>query len=158
MTEKYFNIETDKKFPCFCQACLVGKSEEQMSKRDVRYCLDCQPFIEREYSRLRQRYIPIAYNHQNHQIDTFSNADIGTHREKQKKKMSTIGSSMIRVDKPKLKIRPKSYKKRVLPDSQIRQLHKEGMGSKAIANKLRVEQGITVSDKTIQRVLSGQRK
>lgn len=158
MTEKYFDIETDKQFPCFCQACLVGKSEEQMSKRDVRYCLDCQPFIEREYSRLRQRYIPITYNHQNHQIDTFSNADIETHRGKQKKKMSTIDSAMLRVDKLKPRIRSKTYKKRILPDGQIKQLHNEGMGSKAITNKLRVERGITVSYKTIQRVLSGQRR
>jgi len=46
MNDKYFDIERDKTFPCFCQACAVGKTEEQMSLKDIRYCVDCQPIVE----------------------------------------------------------------------------------------------------------------
>lgn len=48
-------------------------------------------------------------------------------------------------------------KHKALPHELIKQWAGEGMGSKAIATKLRTEQGITVSYKTIQRVLSGER-
>ena len=49
-------------------------------------------------------------------------------------------------------------KHRDLPGDLIKQLAGEGMGSKAIATQLKKEQGINVSYKTIQRVLSGERK
>ena len=49
-------------------------------------------------------------------------------------------------------------KHRRLPEDLIKQLAGEGMGSKAIAARLKAELGITVSYKTIQRVLSGKRK
>ena len=45
-------------------------------------------------------------------------------------------------------------KHRSLPDDLIEQLAGEGMGSKAIAAKLKGESGIEVSYKTIQRRLS----
>ncbi len=77
--------------------------------------------------------------------------------EKQKTKMSTLNSPSLTVDNFRPRGRPKTYKKFPLPDHKIKQLHKEGMGAKAIATQLKREQGIDVSYKTIQRVLSGQR-
>ena len=45
-----------------------------------------------------------------------------------------------------------------LPDYEIKQLHNNGMGSKAIAAQLKREHGIDVSYKTVQRVLSGEKE
>ena len=72
-------------------------------------------------------------------------------------KKSTLNPIKSRVDFFRPRGRPKTYKKRLLPDDKIKQLHHEGMGAKAIATQLKTEQGIDVSYKTIQRVLSGQR-
>lgn len=77
--------------------------------------------------------------------------------EKEKTKMSTLNSTSPKVDNFRPRGRPKTYKKLSLPDDKIKQLHKEGLGAKAIASKLKREQGIPVSYKTIQRVLSGER-
>ena len=71
--------------------------------------------------------------------------------------MSTLNPPNLTVDNFRPTGRPKTYKKRLLPDDKIRQLHKDGMGAKAIATKLKREKGIIVSYKTIQRVLSGER-
>ena len=49
-------------------------------------------------------------------------------------------------------------KHRRLPEDLIKQLSRKDMGSKAIAAKLKRDKGIKVSYKTIQRVLSGERK
>ena len=49
-------------------------------------------------------------------------------------------------------------KHRRLPADLIRQLAAEGMGSKAIAARLKAEPGVKVSYKTIQRIISGERK
>jgi len=49
-------------------------------------------------------------------------------------------------------------KRRQLPEDLIKQWSSEGMGSKAITSQLKAELGITVSYKTIQRILSGERK
>lgn len=71
--------------------------------------------------------------------------------------MSTLIEEPTTVDKFKVSGRPKTYKKHPLPDNKIKQLHEEGTGYKAIATRLKNEQGITVSYQTIKRVLSGQR-
>jgi hypothetical protein len=49
-------------------------------------------------------------------------------------------------------------KHRELPGEFIMQLHEDGLGAKAIASRLKAEQGIWVSYKTIQRLLAGERK
>ena len=41
MDDTYFDMIRDKQFAYFCQACLLGKTEEQISKRDIRYCVSC---------------------------------------------------------------------------------------------------------------------
>jgi len=51
----------------------------------------------------------------------------------------------------------KGPKRKQLPQVLILQWASDGMGSKAIASRLKVEHGIYISYKTIQRVLSGGR-
>ena len=46
MKAGYFDIKRDMDFPHFCEGCLVGKTEEEMS--DTKYCVGCQPIIEGE--------------------------------------------------------------------------------------------------------------
>ncbi|HEY88050.1 MAG TPA: hypothetical protein G4O06_08560 [Dehalococcoidia bacterium] len=75
MGDTYFTMARDKQFAYFCRGCLEGKTKEQISRRDTRYCVTCQPLVEREYTQLRQRYIPIPYNHQNPLEDALYNAD-----------------------------------------------------------------------------------
>ena len=71
--------------------------------------------------------------------------------------MSTLNSPSVTVDNFRPRGRPKTYKKDILPDNKIKYLHEEGMGAKAIATWLKREEGIDVSYKTVQRVLSGER-
>lgn len=154
MSDKYFDIERDNRFPYFCQACAVGK--EQMSQRDIRYCLECQPIVEEGYASLGQhkRYLKQLYNQK---LDSPNNGDRENYTNKEKTKLSTLEQGKITVDNFRPRGRPKTYKKRSLPGDKIKQLHKEGMGAKAIATQLKREQGMVVSYKTIQRVLSGER-
>jgi len=77
--------------------------------------------------------------------------------------MSPLESKKIAVDiiypldatRARVKRGPKH---RALPEDLIRQLAGEGMGSKAIVARLKVEHGVKVSYRTIQRILSGERK
>jgi hypothetical protein len=158
MEGTYFDFTRDKKFSYFCQGCLVGKTEEYISKKDVRYCITCQPLVEKGYDQLRQKYTPIPYNGQNHREDTHINADIQIPIGEQKTKMSTLNSTSPTVDNFRWMGRPKVYKKRLLPEDKINQLNKEGIGAKAIATYLKTEADIFVSYKTVQRVLSGERR
>lgn len=158
----YFDITRDNhKSPFFCQACLVGKLLSERSEKDIRYCNECQPVIEYEYSLLSdrshsKRYKPIKPE-TSFEASEAAHVDMDTGEEKTK--MSTSNENIVTVDNFVPRGRPKTYKKRELPEELIKQLHNndEGLGSKAIASKLKAEQGIDVSYKTIQRILAGQR-
>lgn len=163
---RYFDIGRDKTFPCFCEVCLLGKTEEQMSKRDTRYCEECQVSIESDHKLSGRKYIPLVANIESN-LDPSSNDIINKTSpkntggmespiEQEKTKMSTLNPPSLQVDNFRPRGRPKTYKKRPLPDDKIKQLHKEGLGAKAITTLLK-KQGIDVSCKTIQRVLSGER-
>ena len=67
-------------------------------------------------------------------------------------KVDIIEPSVAKVTRGK-----RGPKQKPLPQELIEQWASEGMGSKAIASQLKRGQGIDVSYKTIQRVLSGQR-
>ena len=155
---KVIDIETDNQFPCFCEACLRDKTEEQMSQKDIRYCLDCQPIIEDAYRfqapGKRTRYKPIPAS----KIKGGLSPHIQIPIDEQKTKMSILNSPSPTMDNFRPRGRPETYKKRSLPGEQIKQLHEDGMGAVAIATQLKREQGIDVSYKTIQRILSGERK
>ena len=156
MRNKYFDIKRDMAFPFFCQACLVGKPESERSEKDARYCNFCQPVIEAEYAMQGRltRYKP-AKPESIKSLELFVDKDI--YPAEEKAKMSTLNSPSLTVDNFRPQGRPKTYKKKILPEGQIRQFHNEGMGPKAIATKLKREQSIAVSYKTIQRILSGER-
>ena len=77
--------------------------------------------------------------------------------------MSTLESGKITVDKinpssARVNIAKRGRKRQRLPRGIILELHKDGLGSKAIATQLKTKQGIVISYKTIQRVLSGERR
>ena len=55
MSTTKFNIKRDLEYPFFCLGCLVGKPLSKRSEKDARYCIDCQPIIEYEYSLLSDR-------------------------------------------------------------------------------------------------------
>ena len=54
----YFDIKRDMGFPYFCEACLIGKTEAQMSKTDTRYCLECYNSLNGDH---KQRTEPIDH-------------------------------------------------------------------------------------------------
>ena len=71
--------------------------------------------------------------------------------------MSTLKDKIFTVDIIRPRIGKRGPRKKELPDDKIKQLHRDGIGAKAIATHLKREQGIDVSYKTIQRLLSGER-
>lgn len=150
----YFDIERDNQYPCFCQACLVGKTEAEMSERDIRYCIECQQVIEQEYLISGKRYIPVKLSNQNLAPLALGDKEIPT--EKLETEMSTLNQESLEVDKFRPRTRKSTYKKRELPIAEIQKANEQGLGSKAIATRLK-GQGIKVSYKTVQRVLSGER-
>ncbi len=160
----YFDIERDKVYSYFCEACLTGKKKSQMSKVDMRCCSQCQPFIEADSKLRRGKYSPTAEltdaHHKPSDVNLSSNSvpSMERYSEKGKTKMSTLNPPSVKVDNFRPRGRPKTYRKLQLPDDKIKQLYQEGLGAKAIASQLERERGIDVSYKTIQRVLSGERR
>ena len=151
----------------FCHACLIDKPASEASP-DPRYCQWCYDFLLKETEMLpknkRPRWIPkpqqTPQEHQNRDKKPYPIPQ-GVVLN-----MSTLDSEKSEVDiiQPPTPSRTimriptkRGRKKLTLPVETILELSKQGLGSKAIATSLR-KQGITVSYKTIQRVLSGERK
>jgi len=160
-TNGYFSSERDKAIidagGFFCEACLVGKPASKASP-DPRYCQGCYEFLLKEAEMLpgnkRPKWIPKPQKAPKKQYQVSQHGD-GI--------MSTVEGKKIEVDiiNPPDAIRTSTKrgpKHRQLPEDLIRQLASEGMGSKVIAARLKAEHGIIVSYKTIQRILSGERK
>jgi len=141
----------------FCKTCLVGKPASEQSP-DERYCQGCYEVLLKEAEMLSPGKRPAWIPHK---------GEIGHQKSIQVSEdmvliMSTLNGRKIEVDiiQPsvaKVTRGKRGPKHKALPHELIKQWADEGMGSKAIATKLRTEQGITVSYKTIQRVLSGER-
>ena len=138
----------------FCEACLRDLPLSERSNRDVRYCNFCQPIIEEEYLMLAERKGRPLYNF--YRPITLEN--LSPISEQGGQNMSTLENTKITVDIIRPRIGKRGPKKMKLPDDEIKQLHKDGMGAKAIATHLKREHGIEVSYKTIQRLLSGERR
>jgi hypothetical protein len=144
-----------------CQACIECKYLSELSLKDARYCTFCQPIIEEEYRAIAERLGRAnKYKPQPTQKPT-EMTEIGVTPNSlsatPETKMSTLDEKPITVDNFRPRGRPKHYKKRELPIELIEQLHSKDIGSKAITTLLKREQGIEVSYKTIQRILSGER-
>ena len=159
MNQKYFSIERDTQFPYFCLACVVGKTEEQMSNRDIRYCVDCQPIVEEGYAQLGQHKHYLKQLH-NQKIEALNSEDNQTYPQKEKevllhtKRNEVHSYQKLPEDRPKPNVggRPKK-------DVSVDLIHKlsdEGLGIWKIVKELKA-QGQVISAMTVQRVLSGQR-
>jgi hypothetical protein len=71
--------------------------------------------------------------------------------------MSTLKEEKFTADIIRPRTGKRGPKKKELPDDEIKQLHEDGMGARAIATRPKREQGIKVSYRTIQRLLSDER-
>lgn len=136
----------------FCQACSVGKPAAEQSL-DPRYCWDCFGFLSGEAklspSGKRPAWIPKPQKLEKTGEKQYQVSQYGEGI------MSTIihpleATGAIARGK-------RGPKHRELPEDLITQWGNRGMGSKAIAAKLKGEFSITVSCRTIRRILSGQR-
>ena len=156
---RYFDIKCDIAIVnaggFFCESCLLGKPASESSP-DPRYCQGCYYFLIQEAA-----------------MDTRRRGDDWKPKKAHKKAvqvagdmrriMSPLESKKIEVDiiHPPGATRTsgkRGPKHRSLPEDLIRQLAGEGMGSKAIAARLKAEHRVKVSYRTIQRILSGERK
>ncbi len=140
----------------FCHACLVGKPRDDASP-DPRYCLGCYDYLAKEAETLPAGKRP-AWIPKKPEIAGEKPIPVSQHGVLN---MSTLDNKKIEVDiiHPPARVSAigkRGPKHRDLPEDFIKRLASEGMGSKAIATRLKVE-GIGVSYKTIQRILSGQR-
>ena len=160
MKDGYFSIAKDREViedgGFFCGACLVGKPASEQSL-DYRCCQDCYMLLQKESQlltgRSRLAWIPKP---QNAKLDTKEVLPLLDYINKQETKMSILKSKSLSMDKLEARERKTSYKKRELPEELIRQLSDDGLGSVAIATRLN-KNGVAVSYKTIQRLLSGDR-
>ena len=156
----YFNIERDKQFSHLCQACLVGKNKVS---KDIRYCESCYSILLKE-AELDTRRRAADWRPKGSATKQEA-ASIETAQVSQDVRiiMSTLNGKISEVDiiQPSVaKVTPQKRgpKHKPLPQEMIVQWKADGLGSKAIATRLKTEHGIDVSYKTIQRVLLGERK
>ncbi len=162
--DRYFDTKCDTAIinigGFFCHACLVGSPTTEASP-DPRYCQGCFKFLlkgaEILSSGKRPAWIPKATKVEKAQEKPIPVSQVGVvnmSTSNDKKTIVDIFPPLIAIGA----ITIRGPKQRLLPEYLIRQLAADGMGSKAIAPKLKVDYGIAVSYKTIQRVLSGERK
>ncbi|MFC1981428.1 hypothetical protein ACFLVN_04200 [Chloroflexota bacterium] len=149
----------------FCHACLEDKSVSEQSL-DSRYCRGCCEFLLQEAEVLpvnkRPKWIPKA------QSKTDSTGKNRGQEVIQVSQDVVLNMSTLKSEKSKVDIiQPpgtnralgkRGPKQKDLPHEIIEQWASDGMGSKAIASKVNSEHGVKVSYKTIQRLLSGERR
>ena len=156
----YFDINFDNSIAndggFFCEACLMGRSAGEQSP-DPRYCRSCYEFLCKEVGMdTRKRGVDW---HPRAKRTLITAAPVP---EDLRRIMSTVGDQNFEVciSRPGVgQIMPgkRGPKHRHLPEAKIKELALEGLGAKAIASKLHSD-GIEVSYKTVQRILSGERK
>ena len=158
----YFCIKRDleivKNGGFWCDGCIIGKPQTEASP-DPRYCQGCYEVLREEAELLSNRSRPAWIPKPQKPSETTTESVCV--QEQPPQIMSTLGSDKFRVDIIQA-VTPfsgtekstRGRKRRDVPDEEIRQLNQSGLGSKAIATKLRKELGITVSYKTVQRVLA----
>ena len=139
----------------FCHACLEDKPTADISP-DPRYCQGCYDFLLKEAEMLirsgstrRPEWIPKSQTPKNQcKVSQDIALNMSTLDDK-KIEVDIIQPSVAKVTRVK-----RGPKQKPLPQELIEQWAGEGMGSRAIASKLKNELGIKVSYKTIQRALS----
>ena len=158
LNAEYFSIKRDRQIinagGFFCQACLVGKASSNQSP-DPCYCQGCYDFLLKEVtgnsSRRSANWKPRKLPKEAAQVSQGMRIIMST-LDGQKSEVDIIQPSVATKTLPK-----RGPKPRQLPEALIRHLANKGVGSKAIATRLKADTGITVSYKTIQRLLSGKR-
>jgi len=131
---------------------------------DTRYCKDCYDFLLEEATLIsgnrRPGWIPKKSKALHAKMEQAKQClipqdtrGIKSTLKEEKSKVATIQPSVAKVTRGK-----RGPKHKALPQELIEQWAGRGMGSKAIASKLNSELVITVSYKTIQRLLSGGRE
>jgi len=150
----------------YCEGCLVARPKDRQSP-DPRYCQDCHDFLSGEAEALGPgrrggSWIPKAQKPKKPETPPPTPARNRTRRAvvrdiitKKPRPISEEGPEEREVIMSHPKRGPKHQK---LPEGLIRQLAAEELSSRVIAARLRDEHGITVSYKTVQRVLSGKRE
>ncbi|MFC1930255.1 hypothetical protein ACFLW6_05340 [Chloroflexota bacterium] len=145
----------------FCHACCKDFPPETMSP-DPRYCPECYEFLLKEAELItnwkKPAWVPVI-TPSCKRVEAKSDAEKPpTHGGVPTAKLSKLNEVSNSMDNFRPRGRPKTYRKRELPENLIYQLYNEGLGSQAIAARLKKEKGVEVSYKTIQRMLSGERK
>lgn len=154
-----FDIKKDNTYPCFCLACLVGKKQSEMSQKDARYCLECQPVIEYEYSLLAdkshvRRYKPVKPEANFKAIESPS-VDMGTGKDKEVLLHTNLEKPheyQNPTQTPVINLGGRPRKD--IPIDLIHKLSKQGLSIRQIVREL---QEYSLSLMSISRVLSGQR-
>ncbi len=145
----------------FCYTCLEDKPATEASP-DPRYCQGCYDFLTKEAELLDGRkptWVP-----KDSQSITRTPLEPSCKPLQQASGVghnyidTQIGSGIVSTVESKKDASKRGPKQKALPQELIEQWADQGMGSKAIASRLNNELGITVSYKTIQRLLSGERK
>jgi len=143
----------------FCLGCLVHRPIDDRSA-DPRYCQSCFDFLLEEASLLpptkRPAWIPKGQKKGDKKTIPIPRDTVLI--------MSTINDDKIRsghnspAARPPMPIGKRGPKFRDdIPVDIVNELAAQGMGAWAIAAELKKERGITVSYKTVQRILAGQR-
>jgi len=144
----------------FCQACLEDNPPNEASP-DERYCQDCYEFLLEEAKLLSAGQFPKwRPQHNKQKIEGEKTIPVSPDEYPI---MSNMESKNFVLDKIQPSVATKvisnrGRKRRALPLELITQLADEGLGSWAIASRLKDEQSLDISYKTIQRILSGERK
>ena len=155
----YFNVKNDSKVveagDFFCESCLIGKPQDDQSQ-DLRYCQGCFDFLLQEADMLpatkRPKWIP--------KIRRGKTIPVAGHHVVN---MSTVNDKNSTVDifhplTPKVTLRKKrGPRQQDLPVDLITQWAGDGIGYKRIAARLGDEHNITISYRTVARVVKGER-
>lgn len=167
--EPFFSAERDKEVEkaggFWCHACLVSHPADRQSP-DPRYCQRCYDLLlkeaEKDNTHWGGDWRPLLSSHK--PLET--PLKVAQVSESMQRIKSTLESSKIEADKtqPSVAVETPSKhsgskrgrKPKELPEDLIARLAGKGMGSKAIASQLKAHHNITVSYKTVQRILAGQ--
>ena len=120
-----------------------------MSKRDTRYCLECQPFIEEDYLSAGRKYVPVpdpsaGYAESHCMADI--KADSVSGRETYIPEKEGVLGHLNAGGRPR----------KELPFVLILNLSQNGLSIRQIVNELQ-QQGQPASRMTVSRILSGTR-
>lgn len=164
---KYFSAKSDgivtNATGLFCQGCLTDKLSPEASP-DPRYCRGCYDFLLEEADILKKggswrhpAWLPKSKKKAEKLMQGSRDIPLNMSIVNDKKISMDIIQPTTATEALFQQSQKRGRKPQELPTDLIIQLAND-MGSVAIASLLKREHGITISYKTIQRILSGERK